>query len=183
MTDINKAKLRKYIEKVIDDACKAEERPNDVQFEAYVIDKSSLLLVINTKFMRVKRRIYYRISHNIQRHFGLTMVSIYKVIEVQHPDFIMEDDRVDAGYTVCDIKTNKGHYFIWASAIGNKSHLIPESIRSGNQDAITAFRNKLESVGGHLYYYDDLDNAFEAYKADYLAAFGNEPATVQYEQI
>lgn len=41
----------------------------------------------------------------------------------------------------------------------------------------------MESVGGGQFYYDDLDSAYEWYKADYKKVFGEEAPTVSVVRV
>lgn len=45
------------------------------------------------------------------------------------------------------------------------------------------FKRLMESVGGGQFYYDDLDSAYEWYKADYKKVFGEEAPTVSVVRV
>lgn len=170
--------LRGYIEKVIADACKSENRPNDVTFDAFIIDNTALLLILHCKYLRVQRRVYYRILNNVPKHFGLSIVDVHGLVDVDNPDYVVSDYYVEAGYTVADIKVGKKHYFPWASCIGSAAEKIHESLRDGDSDKHAEFLDAMKSVGGSQFYYDDLDTAFERYRTDYKKAFGKDAPTV-----
>ena len=172
--------LRRYIEKVIAGACKSENRPNDVTFDAFIVDNTALLLILHCKYQRVQRRVYYRILNNVPKNFGLSIVDIYGLVSVEDPDYYAVEHYVEAGYTVADIKVGRKHYFISASCNGAAAEKIPESLRAGDLDA---FSEAMESAGGEWFYNDALDTAFERYKADYKKAFGKDPVSVSVKII
>lgn len=183
MSKYNTRNLRAYIEKVISDACKSESRQNDVTFDAFVIDDTALFLLLHCKYLRVQRRVYYRILNNIPKHFGLSLAYFYGMVDIPHPDYVVSDEYVEAGYTVADIKVGNKHYFPWASCIGSSVDRVHEPLRSGDLDECEKFKKTMESVGGKQFYYDNLDTAFERYKADYKRAFGTEPITVSVQRV
>lgn len=183
MAKCNIKRLRSYIEKVIADACKSEKRPNDVTFDAFIIDNTALLLILHCEYLRVQRRVYYRLSRNLPKHFGLSLAYAFGLVEIRHPDYVVSDSYVEAGYTVADIKVGDKHYFPWASCIGSAVDRVHESLRSGDLDECVKFERAMEAVGGKQFYYDNLDNAFERYKADYKKAFGTEPITVRVVRV
>lgn len=83
MAKYNIKRLRSYIEKAIADACKSENRPNDVTFDAFIIDNAALLLILHCKYQRVQRRVYYRILNNVTKHFGLSIVGVPGLVDVR----------------------------------------------------------------------------------------------------
>ena len=78
---------------------------------------------------------------------------------------------------------NKKHYFPWASCRGSAVDRVHESLRDGDFDKCVEFREAMKSVGGSQFYYDDLNSAYERYKADYKRAFGKEPISVSVQRI
>ena len=97
MAKYNIKRLRSYIEKAIADACKSENRPNDVTFDAFIIDNAALLLILHCKYQRVQRRVYYRILNNVTKHFGLSIVGVPGLVDVDTPDYVASDYYVEAG--------------------------------------------------------------------------------------
>lgn len=67
---VNEFALLYYIDKVISESTKAENRPNDVRYQ-YIIIGNDLLFVIKSKYQKIRRRIEYRLLHNLERNFGL----------------------------------------------------------------------------------------------------------------
>lgn len=65
-----KKDLKHYIDMVIEDACKAENRNNDVKYQ-YCIIQNNLVLVLRTHYRRVLSRIEYRLKRNVTKNFGL----------------------------------------------------------------------------------------------------------------
>lgn len=183
MKKLNIKQLRSYIEKVIADACKSENRPNDVTFDAFVIDNTALLLLLHCKYMRVQRRVYYRILANLPKNFGLSVVDVYKLVDVTNPDYVASDHYVEAGMTVADIKVGKEHYFLWPSCRGKCVDRVHEMLRDGDFDKRLEFKRLMESVGGRQFYADALDSAYERYHADYKKAFGEDAPTVSVVRV
>lgn len=117
------------------------------------------------------------------KHFRLSIVDAYGLVDVDNPDYVVSDYYVEAGYTVADIKVGKQHYFPWASCIGSAAEKIHESLRDGDSDKHAEFLDAMKSVGGSQFYSDDLDTAYERYKADYKRAFGKEPISVSVQRV
>ncbi len=183
MAKYNIKRLRSYIEKAIADACKSENRPNDVTFDAFIIDNAALLLILHCKYLRVQRRVYYRILNNVPKHFGLSIVDLYKVVDVPVPDYVAEEGYVEAGMTVADVKVGKTHYFIWPTRIGKCVDKVHEMLRDGGFGCGTQFRHIMESVGGKVFYTGDLDSAYEHYRTDYKKAFGEDAPAVSVVRV
>lgn len=183
MKKLNIKQLRSYIEKVIADACKSENRPNDVTFDAFIIDNTALLLILHCKYLRVQRRVYCRILANLPKNFGLSVVDVYKLVDVMNPDYVASDYYVEAGMTVADIKVGKKHYFLWLSCRGKCVDRVHEMLRDGDFDKRLGFKRLMESVGGRQFYDDDLDSAYERYKADYKKVFGEDAPTVSVVRV
>ena len=183
MAKYNIKRLRSYIEKAIADACKSENRPNDVTFDAFIIDNAALLLILHCKYLRVQRRVYYRILNNVPKNFGLSIVDFYKVVDVPVPDYVAEEGYVEAGMTVADIKVGKKHYFLWPSCRGKCVDRAHEMLRDGDFDKRLEFGRLMESVGGSQFYVKELDSAYERYRADYKKAFGEDAPAVSVVRV
>lgn len=56
-------------------------------------------------------------------------------------------------------------------------------LRDGDFDKRLGFKRLMESVGGRQFYFDDLDSAYERYKADYKSAFGEDAPTVSVVRV
>ena len=54
-------------------------------------------------------------------------------------------------------------------------------LRDGDFDKRLGFKRLMESVGGR--HYDDLDSAYELYKADYKKVFGEDAPTVSVVRV
>ena len=81
---VNKAALAGYLEKVINDSYKAEEKNNDGSAEAWLIGDKALLLILRCKYLRVTRRVYYRLAHNLYKNFGLSLVTMDRSVDPSH---------------------------------------------------------------------------------------------------
>lgn len=68
--------VEKYLNTVIEDSAKSEQRPNDVRFEYLIVD-DNLLFAMKSGFQRVMYRISYRLSHNLFKNFGVHFNLIY----------------------------------------------------------------------------------------------------------
>lgn len=79
--------VRQYIEKVIQEACDSEKRPNDVKFKYQLLPDKTLLFSIKTQYLRVQRRVIYRLHKNLKKNFGLTFNQLY-------PDPIRMDSEI-----------------------------------------------------------------------------------------
>ena len=79
--------VRQYIERVIQEACDSEKRPNDVKFEYQLLPDKTLLFSIKTQYLRVQRRVIYRLHKNLKKNFGLTFNQLY-------PDPIRMDSEI-----------------------------------------------------------------------------------------
>lgn len=190
MDTCKKTQIRKYIEKVIDDACKSENRQNDVTFDAFIIDSTDILVILHCKYMRVTRRVRYRLERNILRNFGLHLVDINCEWDIPgQRRFYADTPYLSAGYTVADIVVGNVHYFIRPFAFGAKSNLIVRQLTGSTDDPYPwelrqEFKVKMEAVGGHIFYYPkNKDGVFEQYKSDFRRAFGEEIKEVPVERI
>lgn len=69
-------KIKSYIEKVINDAVRQDERKMTVDYE-YAVHNGVLILAMRCNFLTVARKIIYRLEHNLTRNCkGITSVSI-----------------------------------------------------------------------------------------------------------
>lgn len=85
--------LRNYVEKVIEDACKSEERTNDVLYQ-YCIIQDTMIFYISTRYRKVARRVLYRLNKNLQKNFGLKFSSDFEF------DYINGFNVFTGGYDV-----------------------------------------------------------------------------------
>lgn len=185
-----KKALVSYINKVIEDACKAENRPNDVKYFAYVIDGDNLFVEVKSQYLRVVRRIYYRLNRNIPKNFKMKLVDMWHKYYWElndKPDISIDDSHIEAGYTVGHFKENGKNYFVSLTAIGSKADKLEHGLHAetveGVWEACDKLRAQMESVGGHQFYYDNLDTAYETYVSDYEKVFGKKPLVLTIEKI
>lgn len=185
-----KKALVSYINKVIEDACKAENRPNDVKYFAYVIDGDNLFVEVKSQYLRVVRRIYYRLNRNIPKNFKMKLVDMWHKYYWElndKPDISIGDSRIEAGYTVGHFKENGKNYFVSLTAIGSKADKLEHGLNADTVEGVWAacdkLREQMESVGGHQFYYDNLDTAYETYVSDYEKVFGKKPLALTIEKI
>lgn len=195
MNKQQKAKITGYIAKVIDDACKSEEHPNDASFSAYLVDNDTLVLFLYTKYARVYYRVLYRLRKNLKKNFGIELgpskwSGRHKqdwAHDEEKPTFSMDDSRVEAGYCVAQIK-EKGHlWFLSLTAIGAKKDKLPNNLNASTyKESWAAFDQMkvcMNKVGGKMFYYENLSTAYENYRADYQKAYGTEAPSVPVEII
>lgn len=185
-----KKALVSYINKVIEDACKAENRPNDVKYFAYVIDGDNLFVEVKSQYLRVVRRIYYRLNRNIPKNFKMKLVDMWHKYYWElndKPDISIDDSHIEAGYTVGHFKENGKNYFVSLTAIGSKADKLEHGLNADTVEGVWAacdkLREQMESVGGHQFYYDNLDTAYETYVSDYEKVFGKKPLVLTIEKI
>lgn len=185
-----KKALVSYINKVIEDACKAENRPNDVTYFAYVIDGDNLFVEVKSQYLRVVRRIYYRLNRNIPKNFKMKLVDMWHKHYWElndKPDISIDDHYVEAGYTVGHFKEKGKNYFVSLTAIGSKADKLEHGLHAdtveGVWEACDKLREQMESVGGCQFYFDNLDTAYETYVSDYEKVFGKKPLVLTIEKI
>lgn len=195
MNKQQKHNLTSYISKVIDDAYKSEEHQNDASFSAYIIDNDTLVLFLYTKYARVYYRTLYRLRKNLKKNFGISLGPVKWsgrnkhdwANEEEHPTFSMDDCCVEAGYCVAQIVENGHPWFITLTAVGAKKDRLPNGLNANTYEevwkAVDTLKYQMESVGGKLYYYENLDIAYETYRMDYRKAFGREAPEVSVEKI
>lgn len=73
---VNEFALYYYIDKVIAESAAKEQGPNDVRYQFLIIG-NDLLFAIKSQYQRVRRRIEYRLLHNLERNFGLHFNLVY----------------------------------------------------------------------------------------------------------
>lgn len=185
-----KKALVSYINKVIEDACKAENRPNDVKYFAYIIDGDNLFVEVKSQYLRVVRRIYYRLNRNIPKNFKMKLVDMWHKHYWElndKPDISIDDHYVEAGYTVGHFKENGKNYFVSLTAIGSKADKLEHGLHAdtveGVWEACEKLREQMESVGGYQFYFNNLDTAYETYVSDYEKVFGKKPLVLTIEKI
>lgn len=116
---MNTGSLKRYIEKVIDDATKSCGRENDVLYQAMIID-NNLLFAVKTKYKLVRLVIERRLLRNLTKNFGLSLHVIY-------PDPMKEnyDAWMAAKFDIFEsISTPDSHYSIMKWNVFGKDCLI-----------------------------------------------------------
>ena len=111
MSDSLLKNLDSYIQKCFQDAFKSECRPyNEIDwaFEYILVkDKAtgsvSMIPLIRCKYEKVRRRVTYRLSHNLKKNFGIDFSSneIFMYI-------IYESGEIDPNHTAAMIETTLG---------------------------------------------------------------------------
>lgn len=197
LNEITKKRLMNYLQKVIDDAYRSEEKTNDGSFEAWLIEDKAVLLILHCKYLRVTRRIYYRLSHNLYKNFGLSLVTMDRSVDPAHAgidditpeDFHAVSHYAETGRTVAYIKSGKNRFFLYPSLDpahkGRCGNLLPDRVRNQNyyDGSLTAYHKALLNAGHDLYYYDNLDTAFETCKKAYEDTFQEPAPEVRTEQL
>lgn len=105
---VNEQALRKYIEKVIDDAHVTCERENTAKYDFRIIGKY-LLFALDCKYRKVRVRIFHRLHKNLPKNFFLNFQLI-----VPYP-LRESDECYDASlFVVCsDILTVRDSIGYW----------------------------------------------------------------------
>lgn len=192
--DMNQ-RVKDYISKVINDACVSEQHPKDATFSAYIIDGDTLVLFLYTKYARVYYRVMYRLKNNLRKNFGISLGPVKWSgrnkrdwsQEDENPSFTMEDYYVAAGYCVAQVIENGHRWFISLTAVGEKNAQLPKGLNAKTPEevwaAVEKLKKNLEQVGGSLYYYEDLDTAYEKYRNDFQKAYGEDAPAVSIKKL
>jgi len=113
--------VESYINKVIEDACRSEDRHNDVEFDYQVLPDRVLLFSIRTKYLRVQRRVLYRLHKNFEKNFGLRFNLIYPdpcrcgiagIREEATYDILPISQGLDPNYSCLRITVFGKHYIL-----------------------------------------------------------------------
>ena len=107
--------LKNYIEKVIADSCKTENRVDDVDYQ-YCIIQNTIVFCIKTKYQRLSRRIIYRLSKNTERNFGLKFSLVY-------PDILEFSNGFGIDVTESECYFDINHTFTRWNVFGNNAYL------------------------------------------------------------
>lgn len=180
--------LSTYIRKVVADAFATEHRQPDVECRAWLLDGDTLFILLPTKYQRVKTRVFYRLEHNLHKNFGVSLAEHrFCNHDMDKPALVVDDYCVEAGYTVGRIQVGSRTYLIQLTAVGNKSEHLQHGLNAETfqqvWDAVDALRIKMESVGGKLFYYNQVSTAYDRYREDYRRAFGEYPYQISIQQI
>lgn len=97
--------IKSYIEKVISDAVRQDERKMTVDYE-YAVHNGVLILAMRCTFLTVARKIIYRLEHNLTRNCkNITAISIiylnnwrYNVNQRYH--IAKRSDGIDPNHTI-----------------------------------------------------------------------------------
>lgn len=169
-----------YIDKVIEDSCKAEDRPNDVKYEYMVIaEDKTFLFAINSKYLKVMRRVVYRLKNNFQKNFGLTFNLIYpysanwrEFYDGNTYDLYSIDQGIDANHSCLDITVFGRKY-----TLRNIYGVRPDA--SENPDGIwnlgIPHLNRLKEFGFDYMAKYDPDEVWGIYLQAYIKAYGEPP--------
>jgi len=166
----NEKQITSYIEKVISEAAAAENHENDVQYQYLLID-NDLLFAIKSKYQRVRRRIEYRLLHNLERNFGLCFNLVY-------PDKPFENiDCFKAShYSIYD-QTNgitPNNSFMEWTCFGRKVTVTSVyGIRPDNELGM-AHLNRLKE-NGYDFTVGSSEQKWELFKEAYERAYGETP--------
>lgn len=193
----NKPALAGYLQKVINDSYKAEEKNNDGSAEAWLIGDKAVLLILRCKYLRVARRVYYRLANNLYKNFGLSLVTMNRSVDPSHAgiddvtpeDFHAVSHYAETGRTMAYIKSGKNRFFLYPSLDeshkGRCGHLLPDRVRNQNyrDGSLEAYHKALLNAGHDLYYYENLDTAFAACKKAYEDTFHEPAPEISVEQL
>lgn len=151
---VNYSAVDNYVKKVIFDACKAENRPNDVKYKFCIIE-DNVVMDLKSNYLRVIRRIEYRLKNNLPKNFGLKY----------NEDFTLFHNLIDVNYTVDVFSENP---LVTIVAHMSKKHLLPPYVRD---DLLTEEGSK---NGVEFLKLNDgkLPKTWEKYLQDYEAIYG-----------
>lgn len=116
--------VERYINKVIEDSAKAEDRPNDVEWVYKFID-GDLLFCMKSKYIRVMRRIMFRLNNNLQKNFGINFCMLMpdpmkygnEYWQSKHWDLFEESQGVDPNNS-CDYWEVFGKWYTIRMTLG-----------------------------------------------------------------
>jgi len=141
------SKIDRYINKVISDACLAEGKENDVQYQFRIVE-DVVVFAIDTKFERVKRRVEYRLRNNIPKNFGLKF----------NEDFDIYIGGFDLNYSI--MRWDVFGQFSTLRAFGDKEHLQP---KHGENETLDFFIDRK---------YDQDESGWNSYLSDFEKVYG-----------
>lgn len=201
---ININNLQNYIKLVVHQAHESENKPADRFFlQAWLLNYTDLAVVVSSPYLRVTRKVYYRLNQNIPKNFHLRMVNMTSVVyqadtPKQEPLSCIHlfDDVVIVGLGVGELKCEalKKSFYVHISTAGTHEtyqyleKFVHPDIRI--DDDIAAKNNslandeKLTKAGFQLYAYpSDSDDPVATSKDWYEKATGFRPPELAIEPV
>lgn len=176
-----------YIDKVIVDACKAENRPNDVRYACRILN-GALLFAIKTQYIRVRRRVEYRMLNNLNKNFGLSFSQVL-------PDAVHLSDAYQktAAFFVTEINPVVGinphnSIGVW-ELFGKRYAICPyrfSLIWSGSDpdNAPLQYLETLRDCGGYDWTTDNFSNdVWESFLKAFVTVYHMTPMDYYLEQV
>lgn len=153
-----------YINVCIKDACEAENRDNDVEFQ-YMIIKKELIFGIKSKYQKVRRRVEYRLLRNLKKNFGYNFNIVY-------PESIKETGYSDSIFRI--LKSNLGvpvnHAICKWNLFGNEYYLSSNYGNRPKSELGMDHINKLHKNG-----YDYPNGGWDSYCDAFNKTYGMSP--------
>ena len=168
--DVNK--LKQYIDRVIDEACKSEGRENKVRYQACLID-NNLIFAFKCRYIRVRKKIEYRLLKNLKKNFGLDFSLVMSDPLHERPD-VLEATKFDLFPISCGVDPN---YSVAEWTVFGKKYLIRSFERKHlnpfvrNDSGREGFRKHLQAMKDHGYDYRE-KHSWSDYEQAYEAAYG-----------
>lgn len=160
----NLQELVAYINVCIKDACEAENRDNDVEFQ-YMIIKKELIFGIKSKYQKVRRRVEYRLLRNLKKNFGYNFNIVY-------PDSIRETGFKDSAFKLhelrCGVPVNHG-IAIWE--LFEKEYYL--SANDGNRPKLELECDHIKKL--HENGYDYPNGGWDSYCDAFNKTYGMSP--------
>lgn len=171
-TEINATITRAEIDQMVKTAicvgCKRENRPNDVQYEYYIIG-NNILFAIKSKYMRVRKYIEGRMLNDLKKK-GITFHLVYP--DPMHENFVCwKASKFDLYETNNGVDPN--HSFdIWRPFNGKYEYTIRcyHGIRPIEEDP-RVHLNRLKEFGFDY----EVDKEWDKFEQAYKDAYGISP--------
>lgn len=160
--------LERYIERCISDACKAEQRENDVKY-IYRIIGDHLVFAISSKYKKVRNRIEYRLLHNLKKNFGYAFNLVHPSPYEESTECwksgifsISEISDIDPMHAIDVLELWDGKKFILCSIYGNRP-------------ADELVENHISKLKAHGFSYNDNKASWDNFVSSYKDAYGMTP--------
>lgn len=162
---MNTERVESYIKIVVDGACESENHPDSAQYEYTIIGKS-LIFAVKSNYLRVIRRILFRLNNNLEKNFGLSFQPIYPYHEIRdyntYYHWTPKSDGVDPNHAIRKY-TLFGKDGTLCSSWGNRMSGLGR-----------IHLENLRKAGFDCYH----DNNFDHFLAAYKAVYGEEPMDI-----
>lgn len=180
MKELNTKRICDYINKVCAEAAASEGRPNDVKWQFCMVH-NHMIFAMKTGYIRVWRRVMYRLQRNVEKNFGVQFKPISTNVrdslswddKFHGYDFFPMSDGVDPNYsfTSWELFGEKGTL----RAFRDELLLNPQFNMEGSKCASKHYQDLCELHGVEQIKY----SSWEDYCEDYKKLYGYEPYKIK----